>query len=124
MHRQQRGVTMIGWLLLLIPVAIVGYAGIRLAPIYLNYFSVVRSMDRLAQESRSDDSAQSLRFALEKRLDIEAVTFPDSKDFTIKRDGQAWVLQVDYEDAAPLVSNVSLLAKFSKTVRLGKAASE
>jgi hypothetical protein len=121
MHRQQRGVTMIGWLFLLIPVAIVGYAGIRLLPMYLNYFNVVRSMDQLAQESRPDDSAQGLRFALEKRLDIEAVTFPDSKDFTIRRDGQSWVMQVDYEDAVPLISNVSLLAKFSKSVRLGKA---
>jgi hypothetical protein len=126
MHRQhslrkrQRGVTLIGWIILLTPVAIVGYAGIRLGPIYLNYGKIVRSMQRTAQESSSSDSAQAIRFALEKRLDIESVYFPDSKDFVIRRDGQSWYIEVQYEDAAPMVANVSLVAKFEKSVKLGK----
>ncbi len=119
MRRTQRGVTFIGWLILLIPVAIVGYAGIRLVPIYLNYTKIARSLTQLTQESQAGDSAQNIRFALEKRLDIEGVQFPDSKDFTIKRDGQAWVVGIDYEDGAPLLSNVSLTAKFTKSVRVG-----
>ena len=41
MMRKQRGVTMIGWIFLLVPVAIVLYAGIRVAPEYLNYYKVV-----------------------------------------------------------------------------------
>ena len=119
MKRTQRGVTMIGWIVLLIPVAIVGYAGIRLVPIYLNYTKIARSMSQLAQESRGSDSQQNVRFALEKRLDIEQVSFPDSKDFTIRREGQSWVLEIEYEDGAPLMSNVSLTAKFKKSVRIG-----
>lgn len=121
MQRTQRGVTFIGWLFLLIPMALVGYAGVRLVPIYLNYSKVVRSMDQLAQESRPDDSAQALRASLEKRLDIEGMTFPDIKDFIIRRDGQSWVLEIEYEDGAPLLANIALTAKFSKSVRLGKA---
>jgi hypothetical protein len=122
MRRTQRGVTFIGWLILLIPVAIVGYAGIRLVPVYLNYTKIARSMTQLAQEMQSSDPAQNIRFALEKRLDIEGVTFPDSKDFTIKRDGQAWVVAIEYEDGAPLVSNIALTAKFNKSVRVGPGA--
>ena len=38
--RKQRGVTMIGWIFLLVPVAIVLYAGIRVGPEYLNYYKV------------------------------------------------------------------------------------
>ncbi|MEJ0040603.1 MAG: DUF4845 domain-containing protein [Gammaproteobacteria bacterium] len=119
MKRTQRGVTMIGWIVLLIPVAIVGYAGIRLVPIYLNYAKIVRSMDQIGQETRGGDNAQNIRFALEKRLDIEQVEFPDSKDFVIHRDGQSWVMDIDYEDGAPLLSNVFLTAKFHKSVRMG-----
>ena len=122
MRKTQRGVTFIGWLFLLIPVAIVGYSGIRLVPVYLNYTKVARSMEQLSQGSSADDSQQNIRFALEKRLDIEGVTFPDAKDFTIRREGQAWVVQIEYEDGAPLLSNVSLSAKFMKSVRLGRAA--
>ena len=119
MKRTQRGVTMIGWIVLLIPVAIVGYSGIRLVPIYLNYTKIARAMSQLAQESRGSDTQQNIRFALEKRLDIEQVSFPDAKDFTIRREGQSWVLEIEYEDGAPLMSNVSLTAKFKKSVRIG-----
>jgi hypothetical protein len=119
MKRTQRGVTMIGWIFLLIPMAIVGYAAIRLIPVYLNYTKIVRSMDQLGKENSASDSAQNIRFSLEKRLDIEQIDFPDSKDFTIRRDGQSWILEVEYEDGAPLLSNVSLAAKFHKSVRIG-----
>jgi hypothetical protein len=121
MHRRQRGVTAIGWVFLLIPMAIVIYSAIRLVPVYLNYTKVARSMEQLSKESAAGDSAQSLRFALEKRLDIEGITFPDIKDFGIRRDGQSWVVEIDYEDGAPLLSNLQVTAKFQESVRLGEA---
>jgi uncharacterized protein DUF4845 len=121
-QRKQRGVTMIGWIFLLIPMAIVLYAGIRLAPIYLNYGKVVRVMDRTAEETHADDSLGIVHAALEKRLDIEIIEFPDTKDFTIKREGPVWVIDVNYEDRVPMVGNVSLVVNFQKTVRVGKAS--
>jgi uncharacterized protein DUF4845 len=119
MKRTQRGVTMIGWIVLLIPVAIVGYSGIRLIPIYLNYTKIARSMQQLSEEARASDTAQNIRYALEKRLDIEQVDFPNIKDFGVRRDGQSWLVDIEYEDGAPLFSNVSITAKFSKSVRIG-----
>lgn len=125
MHRQQRGVTMIGWVFLLAPVALVGYAGIRLAPMFINYGKVARTMEQVASQSRSDDTlnANLIRIALEKRLDIEGIEFPDVKDFAIRKDGPAWVIDCNYEDTQPYLSNVSLLVTFRKTVRIGRAPS-
>jgi hypothetical protein len=119
MKRTQRGVTMIGWIFLLIPMAIVGYAGIRLVPVYLNYTKVARTLEQLSQEARGESSAQSIRSALAKRLDIEQVDFPEDKDFVIRRDGKAWVVEIEYEDPVPLLSNISLTAKFAKSIRVG-----
>ena len=119
MKRTQRGVTMIGWIFLLIPMAIVGYAGIRLVPVYLNYTKVARTLEQLSQEARGESSAQSIRSALAKRLDIEQVDFPEDKDFVIRREGPAWICEIEYEDGAPLLSNVSVTAKFKKSVRIG-----
>jgi len=121
MQRTQRGVTFIGWLLLLTPVAIVVYVTIRLVPVYLNYNNVARGMNLVSQESRPTDSAQAVRFALEKQLDVDAVTFPTSKDFVIRRDGPSWLLEIEYEDGSPLIANVSVVVKFNKSVRLGQA---
>ena len=119
MKRTQRGVTMIGWIVILIPVAIVGYTAIRLIPIYLNYTKIARAMTQIGQEMRATDTAQNIRYALDKRLDIEQVDFPDAKDFVVRRDGQSWLFEIEYEDGAPLVLNLSITAKFKKSVRIG-----
>ncbi|HEY5102275.1 MAG TPA: DUF4845 domain-containing protein [Steroidobacteraceae bacterium] len=120
MQSKQRGVTVIGWLFLLVPVALVGYEGLRLAPLYLNYMKVVRSMDQIASELHSDEAASvtSIRNALEKHLNIQSVDYPDIKDFDIRRDGQTWVVQSSYEQSAPLFSNISMVVAFDKTVEI------
>jgi Domain of unknown function (DUF4845) len=91
MIRRQRGVTLIGWLFLLAPVAVVGYAGIRLVPIYLNYMRVAHSVEQTAVELKTDDAATLtpllIRATLSKHFDIESISFPDVKDVSVTRDG-------------------------------------
>ena len=120
---RQRGVTFIGWVFLLIPIAIVGYAGIRLVPIYLNYMRVVRSLEMTAQETKTDDAASvtvaQIRNTLSKHFDIENIDFPDVNDVTIQREGTDWVLEAKFQDTAPLFYNISLLLDFDKTARVG-----
>ena len=123
MFKRQRGVTFMGWLLLLIPIAVLGYVLIRLIPIYLNYMNVARSIDQTAQEVKSDDpgpgGAGSIRNSLSKHFDIESISFPDIKDVTIRRDGDRWVIEAKYQDVAPLFYNLSLLVDFDKVTRVG-----
>jgi hypothetical protein len=126
MRSKQRGVTLIGWILLLTPWAICGYAGIRLAPIYLNYMKVVRTLEQVKTDYKGavPGDAATLRTSLEKRLFIESVDFPDVKDLKITRDGKAWVVQAAYDDQAPLFSNVFILVTFDKSVTIGSEGGE
>ena len=127
MRRKQRGITLIGWICLLIPLAITIYGGIRLAPMYLNYSRVARSMNEVASEQAGAGDAvnvQSVKVALAKRLDIEGITFPELDMFVIRRDGKVWVIDANYEEGAPLFYNVSLIATFKKQVTIGKGAAE
>lgn len=119
MRKSQRGVTMIGWIFLLIPMAIVGYAAIRLVPIYLNYGKVVKAMNQVASESVSAGSAVEIRRALEKRVDIEGMTYPETKDFVVRREGRAWVIEIEYEDPVPLFGNLSIVPHFRQVSRAG-----
>ena len=116
MRKRQNGITFIGWLFLLVPVAIIGYAAIRLTPVYLNYTKVARSLEQIAadNEGESQLNATAVRIALEKRFDIESINFPEVKQIEVGRDGQDWVLRANYEEVVPLFSNVSLLVKFDK----------
>jgi hypothetical protein len=117
MRHSQRGVTFIGWILLLVPVAIVVYAGIRLAPIYLNYMRVAKSLTQLASENKGETTtADSLRNSLGKHFDIDSIEKPTVKDIDIHREGGHWVAIGDYEDVAPMFGNISLLVQFHKQV--------
>jgi hypothetical protein len=126
MRSKQTGVTFIGWIILLIPVAICAYAGIRLAPVYLNYMKVARTLEQVKSEFKGGDAgnATSIRTAVEKHLNIESVDFPDIKDIKITRDGKSWIVSAAYDDQAPLFSNVFILVTFDKSVTLGGGASD
>ncbi len=125
LHRSrhhQRGVTFLGWLILLAPVAVVVYAGIRLAPVYLNYMRVARSVEQTASSFAGDASGvstQAIRSSLEKRFDIESIDFPTVKDITIQREGTSWTIEAKYEDVAPLFANLSLHVEFDKVAHVG-----
>jgi len=117
MVRQQRGVTALGWLLLLIPVALIVYAGIRLTPVYLNYMKVARTLKQVADEFAAEQiNPAKVRTAIERRLDVESVSYPTVQDFVVRRDGSGWVVEIEYEDTAPLFANLSLVASFSESV--------
>ncbi len=120
MRKSQRGVTLIGWVILLLPVGVLVYAGIRLAPIYINYYRVVEALKQQAVESKDETqiNPEAVRHSLDKRFDVEYVDHPAAKDIDIHRDGDHWVAVADYEDLAPLFGNVSILVQFRKQVDL------
>jgi Domain of unknown function (DUF4845) len=123
MFRRQRGVTLIGWVILLIPVAILGYVGIRLVPIYLNYMRVAHSVEQTATEMKTDDVSTLtpllIRATLSKHFDIESISFPDVKDVAVTRDGEGWTIEAKFEDTAPLFGNISLVIDFDKVSKIG-----
>ena len=120
MLARQRGVTAIGWLVLLIPIGIIIYAGIRLIPVYLNYMSVARSMGALTDEYKTGGAnPDSIRSSLQKHFDVEGIDYPSVKDINITRDGQGWLIEAAYYDQAPLFLHITLQVQFDKTVTLG-----
>ncbi len=119
MLARQRGVTAIGWLILLVPFAIIIYACIRLLPVYLNYMEVARSLNELTSEYRTGGATpQAIRESLQKRFDVEGVDYPTVKDIGISRVGQGWAVEAAYYDQAPLFAHITLQVQFDKTVTL------
>jgi hypothetical protein len=46
------------------------------------------------------------------------VTYPDLKDFEVRRDGSVWIIQSTYDETAPLFSNIAMVVYFDKTVQI------
>ena len=119
MRRRQGGMTTLGFIVLMIPVAIVFYAGVRLTPIYLNYMNVSHAMTMVASEVPNEGAtAAGIAGALEKHLNVSEVTFPDVKDFKITRNDSVWSIEASYDDQAPLFADIFILVSFDKVVRL------
>jgi hypothetical protein len=117
--RYQSGVTAIGWLVLLIPFAIVIYAGIRLAPVYLNYMKVSRTLNALPDEFRSGGvTPDTIRNSISRHFEIDEVDYPTIKDISISRSGAGWQVEAAYDDQAPLFAGITLEVQFDKIVTL------
>jgi hypothetical protein len=121
MRLRQRGMTFIGWLFLLTPLAVVAYAGVRLAPVYLNYMKVVRALNLVASDANANSNPQSIRTTIDKHFEIDMVDYPTSKDIKVTRNGTGWDVEASYDDEAPLFANISLHVAFDKVVHAGGA---
>ncbi len=122
MHRQ-RGITLIGWLVLLIPLTLVLYAGIRLIPVYLNYMNVAHTLTEVASEYRNGAGAASvgqIQDAIQRHFEIDEVNYPTVNDIAITRDGAGWHVEAAYYDYAPLFGPLSIQVKFDKSVTFGR----
>jgi Domain of unknown function (DUF4845) len=120
MRNRQRGVTAIGWLFLLTPIAILGYVGIRLAPLYLNYMKVTRALDQVANDYKSGGGdPTTIRNVVDRHFEIDMVDYPNIKDLKVTRDAGGWLVEMAYDDEAPLFSNISLHVTFDKKVHTG-----
>jgi hypothetical protein len=125
MMRNQRGVTMIGWIFLLLPMVIVLYAGLIAGPIYFNYFKVVSAMEKTATALKSDGqlAAPTIRNALEKRFDTGYIDDPRLDEIGIKKNGKGgWDMVANYERTQKLFGNFHITLAFDRTVTIGRDA--
>jgi hypothetical protein len=119
MRNHQHGMTFIGLLCILALAGVVVYAGIRLAPLYLNYMKIARTMESVASEVKGENpDPEAIRNLIDRHFNIEDPTGVTVKDFQITRDESGVQMHVAYDDSVPYVANVSLSVHFEKTVKV------
>jgi hypothetical protein len=117
MRSRQTGITFIGWIVLLAPLAVIAFAVIKLTPVYLNYMKVAKTLEQVASNYQGDNvNPQNVRRDIQNRFDVEDVDYPEVKDIAVTRDGDRWVLEAAYEDSASLFAGISILVNFDKRV--------
>jgi hypothetical protein len=109
---------MIGWIFLLVPLAIVLYAGIRVTPEYLGYYKLVSAMKETASQLQSDETldAKTVTRALERRFDTGYVEAVNADEILVTKSDEGWTMTADYEKTVPLFGNLQLLMVFKKVV--------
>lgn len=117
--RKQNGITLIGFVMVLSAVMFVTFIGMRIGPIYLEYFSVVSAMNGVASERGSANlSPFDIRVRVLNRLYV-SYTAENVKEQNIKIIRANGVhLRIKYEVRKPVMGNLDVVAKFDRTVRL------
>ena len=116
---KQRGMTLIGFVIVLSFVIFISFIGMKIAPIYMEYYSVVSAMNGVASERGSANlSPFDIRVKVLNRLYV-SYSADNVKEQHIKLFRNNGVnLRIAYEVRKPVIGNLDVIAKFDKTVRL------
>ena len=115
--QKQRGMTAIGWLIVLVLVLVFAIIAMKLIPVYIDGYKVYSSLESLEQDqSAQGKSPLEIRKMLMKRLDINMVTDVTAQDVSFSRDRNGTRVEVDYEARRQLFGNLYVVIVFNKAV--------
>lgn len=114
MKRNQSGMTLIGFVIVLGIVGLFIYVGMKVVPMYTEYYSVKQALAGLAKDSETarKDSAW-IRDRFFRRMDVSYVESVKAENLKIIRKGDAGVqITVEYEVRRPLIANLDVVGHF------------
>jgi len=121
MKSKQSGVTLIGFLFILVIVGFFAFMAMKLLPSYSEAAGVSKAMNQIATAGTNGKTLDGIRRDLMFKLGFQYVDDSTIKpsDITIKRDaGGTSSLNVDYDKKVPFMYNIDFLLHFDKSVQL------
>ncbi len=116
---RQKGMTGIGWLIVLGLIGFFVLLALKMVPSYLEYYKIVSTLESVTEES-GFDSPVEIRRLIERRFDISFVSTITPKDVAIKSAGQNYSVRAKYDVKVHLFGNVYVLMAFDKQVMARK----
>ncbi len=118
--KHQRGMTLIGWVIVLALIAFFVTLAIRLVPMYQEYYGVVQIMDDMKTELRNNNlSKNEVQTLLSKRFNIgyiSSVKRDDVEVFRGKNTAYVTKIVIDYEVRKPFFAQIDLVGHFHKEI--------
>ena len=115
---KQNGLSLVGFILVLALALFVSFLGMKIVPIYMEYYSVVSAMNGIASEKGSAKlSPYDIRLKFLTRLNVSYSTNVKNNHVKLTR-GDGVQLRVAYEVRESIIGNLDVVAKFDKSVRL------
>ncbi|WP_273151731.1 DUF4845 domain-containing protein [Methylophaga thiooxydans] len=118
--QKQRGMTLIGWVIVLALIGFFATITIRLVPMYQEYYGVLQIMNDMKVELRNNkltkNEAQTL---LMRRFDIGYIESVKKENIEISRGkNTSYVTKIviDYEVRKPFMAHIDLIGHFHKEV--------
>ena len=125
MARNQQGITLMSFVIVLVVVGFFALVAMKLFPIYSEYYNLKGVMDEYAAEPNSASKTPAQMYTdMDRRFNIAYIESVESrKHMKIVRAGRSAQLNTTYEVRKPLFGNLDVVAKFDYTVDLNGTAS-
>jgi competence protein ComGC len=115
----QKGMTAIGWMLVLGLIAFFTLITLRMLPLYLEFSKVVSTLESLKEQPNITKQTKSEIVKLvRKRFDVNDVDNVDPKLIKVSMDKGVLKVGINYERREHLVGNVDIVAIFDKQVEV------
>ncbi len=112
MKRAQQGMTLIGFILVLAVAGVFIYMGMKLIPMYSEYYSVKQAMEGLSQEGAGAYDAAKVKDLFFRRLYTSYSDNVKPENVKLIRKDAGWQMTVDYEVRRPLIANIDVVGHF------------
>lgn len=113
-HRQQ-GLTVVGWLVILVVVMVLGSAGIKVIPAYIEFNTISGIIQRTLQDSKvSLKSENEILSDIGRRFYVNTVKSIEPRDLLVTKEPSGMTVTVDYEVRENLFGNIDLVVVFFK----------
>ena len=90
-------------------------------PVYLEHMKIQSVMQGVQTEfDGQNPSRKDIGVYIQKRFDVESVNIIGHRDIKIKRDGEDYVVSLEYDNTTPFIHNVQFMVSFEKEVRVRK----
>ena len=117
--KKQKGMTAIGWMLVLALIAVFAIVGLKLIPLYIDSFKVTASLESLQEDPKvKGKSRLEIRKLLMKRLDVNMVNDVTAQDITISKNRNGIVVEVDYEARRQMFGSLHVVLVYNKSVEI------
>ena len=115
----QRGMTAIGWLLVLGLIAFFALITLRLVPLYLEFTKVASVFESLENEPGiTGMSRLEIIKLVEKRFNVNDIANVNAKDTKVSKDKGRLTVSIEYERREHVISNIDVVTTFEKQVEV------
>lgn len=116
---REDGMTALGVMILVVFVGLFAFGGLRLTPVYLNYFKVAGVIDGTYEEFDSQNpSRAAIRRSIQRRFDVESVAVITARDIKVTADSGGFKVEAVYDHTVPFIGNIYFTAKFDKNATI------
>ena len=117
---KNKGLTLIGFLIVLVVVLFFAYAGMRVVPMYLEYHALVGAMDKLKNDPMAKSKSPSqIKDSIQRSLWVSyASNNIKPNNIRISKTTDGIKVRVAYEIREDFLGNIDIVGSFDRTVVL------